>query len=546
MAIDPTAAITPVLPVPVPGSATDPRAALTALARAALVGNVSMLGEIATTPSSGQDASAALVPARSPVVKADPSSAGPAPALQSQSSEVPIADRLVAAVRATMAQAAPVQAGLAPMMANLKVAVTRPDIPENVRQAAEAVLEKALPTERSITASAFRDAVQDSGVFMEARLARSALPQHTTPAFAMSMPPATDMKAALLIFRAVVSTWLAKAPAAINDIPGADRKLANAAATPLASALAVDDIQPTWEQGGQLLSNVRAPGLGVRSSPLMEPVSTADEPTGAEEDSETASPLLAKPQAPSVTSARSVPAAPLRPFLMVGLIEEDVPEPISAADDEIPLASTARTPSGVVRPQPSSRPPPPYAGGPMAAQAVGVADLTPDLPPAELARRLLKNVEGALARQELLQIASLPEGRGDTERLLDTKGPRWIFDLPFHTPQGVAVAQFEVSRDGGGTGGGEGERLVERTWRARFSLDVEPLGPVHVQIALTGARTRVGLWAERPEAMASLRAGEEALSSALRQAELSPEIAVHPGSPVAVLTAPGRFVDRAS
>jgi hypothetical protein len=56
--------------------------------------------------------------------------------------------------------------------------------------------------------------------------------------------------------------------------------------------------------------------------------------------------------------------------------------------------------------------------------------------------------------------------------------------------------------------------------------------------------TRVGLWAERPEAMARLRAGEEALNAALRQAELTPEVAFHPGAPAAAPTALGHFVDR--
>ncbi|HQR91594.1 MAG TPA: flagellar hook-length control protein FliK, partial [Caulobacter sp.] len=83
-------------------------------------------------------------------------------------------------------------------------------------------------------------------------------------------------------------------------------------------------------------------------------------------------------------------------------------------------------------------------------------------------------------------------------------------------------------------------------WRARFSLDVEPLGPVHVQIALTGACTRVGVWAERPDAMARLQAGEAALSAALREAELSPEVAFHAGSPTVAATEPGHFVDQAS
>ena len=66
--------------------------------------------------------------------------------------------------------------------------------------------------------------------------------------------------------------------------------------------------------------------------------------------------------------------------------------------------------------------------------------------------------------------------------------PRWNFEIPFATPQGTAMAQFEISRDGG-------EQEVEaakRVWRARFSLDVEPAGPVHALISLFNQRKDLG------------------------------------------------------
>ena len=55
------------------------------------------------------------------------------------------------------------------------------------------------------------------------------------------------------------------------------------------------------------------------------------------------------------------------------------------------------------------------------------------------------------------------------------------------------MAQFEISRDGGH----EEVEAAKRVWRARFSLDVEPAGPVHALISLTGDKTSVRLWAER-------------------------------------------------
>ena len=87
-----------------------------------------------------------------------------------------------------------------------------------------------------------------------------------------------------------------------------------------------------------------------------------------------------------------------------------------------------------------------------------------------------------------------------------------MFEIPFATPQGSAVAQFKVSRDG--AKGGKGQQAP--VWRANFSLDVEPMGPVHAQIILAGERSWVSLWAERDESVARLRGQEAQLTKALK------------------------------
>ncbi len=122
--------------------------------------------------------------------------------------------------------------------------------------------------------------------------------------------------------------------------------------------------------------------------------------------------------------------------------------------------------------------------------------------------------------------------------------PRWNFEIPFLTQQGTAMAQFEISRDGGGN---EVE-AAKRVWRARFTLDVEPAGPVHALVSLSGERTSVRMWAERPSTAAQLRAGTAELSQALSRAELTPgDIEIRDGSPPQPAPArAGHFLDRAS
>jgi hypothetical protein len=81
----------------------------------------------------------------------------------------------------------------------------------------------------------------------------------------------------------------------------------------------------------------------------------------------------------------------------------------------------------------------------------------------------------------------------------------------------------------------------------RFSLNVEPLGPVHALIAVAGERAAVTLWAEREASAARLRAGSGLLADALRGAALAPgDIQFRVGTPAAPPPAAGRFLDRAS
>jgi hypothetical protein len=561
LAIDPTAPIAPMIPATPVGDANDPAKALLALARAAVANTASTLGEIAVGGSPVDPGAVKTASASGAAASTAAGVSGQAPVDAPAQTALSAADRMTQAVRSAAAQAAPRQAGLAPMMANLDAAIALPETPEPVRQAARAVLDKALPAGQPVTATALREAVQGSGVFLEARLARAAVtPEALVPANATE--PGGDMKAALLVLRAVVSTWLAKAPAVGSEprtlAPKTASESRSEPARPV-SAPPSSGYAPTPRLDGRTavylaasiapFEDARAPPAPLASSAqgaAKAAATVAPPPVIGAEAVETP-PLewseapIGAPPGPAV---RSAPSAPLPSLLMVGLIEEEVDDLAPAVSEEDGLALPPPRGAGyaAARPQPPPRPPPPYAGGPTTAQAAAPSDLPKDMPAAELARHLLKDVGGAIARQELSQIASLPEPHHEAERAVETRSSRWVFDLPFQTPQGVAVAQFEINKDGGG--GAEGAREVERTWRARFSLDVEPLGPVHVQIALTGAMTRVGLWAERPEAMARLRAGEEALNAALRQAELTPEVAFHPGAPAAAPTALGHFVDR--
>jgi hypothetical protein len=192
----------------------------------------------------------------------------------------------------------------------------------------------------------------------------------------------------------------------------------------------------------------------------------------------------------------------------------------------------------------TNTPPPPIRGALPSAQPIAQPTIAPHAPLEATAHHLLDDTDAAIARQTLLQVASLPDRIDTSAPKADMNVPRWNFEIPFATPQGTAMAQFEISRDGA-------EQEVEaakRVWRARFSLDVEPAGPVHALISLTGEKTSVRIWAERPATAEQLRAGASDLSQALSRAELQPgDIVIRDGAPPqpAQAARAGHFLDRA-
>lgn len=200
------------------------------------------------------------------------------------------------------------------------------------------------------------------------------------------------------------------------------------------------------------------------------------------------------------------------------------------------LGETAGAASAAAPGRAPAAPPPPYRGGPTRGQKPVPAALSQGGGLRTAAAQLQQETEAALARDELFQMASLPEPR-------EGAAARWMFEVPFATPQGPAVAHFEISRDGQGAGSAEAEPPI---WRTRFSLDVEPLGPVHAALSLAQAGLSVSLWAERTETAQRLQVTGETLVSRLRAVGHEAEVAIRHGAPPHAPPASGRLVDQAT
>lgn len=463
------------------------------------------------------------------------------------------------AVRLAATDAASRQAGLAPLMADVRAIIDRSEAPLDVRTAGETLLARLPRDFEMSTARGLKRAVEQSGVFLEARLAKSG----SSAAGGRALPASSsaDLKAALLVFRGALNQWLARAPPPPVEEPDhaeivverlerlVDSDHPTTPSRPGPEAGAGEEQLPALLAAQEGLTaafeeDLSPPRSDKAPSSSSDRAAAAQPATPGDEDVET---RFAAFLAPSKPASATQPPKPVS--LTPGLVGSPAASPMS--DEDQPIAATplaARVYGGAaIDPATARTPPPPFVDGPMAGQRPEASDLPAYAPPDEIVRRLLKGANAALARQGLMQIASLRDLHHDPEAGEARPQPaRLNLDVPFVTPQGVAVAQFEITKDGGGQGGAA-FGPAERSYRVRVSIDIEPLGPVHVLAALTGNRARISFWAERAETIARIRAGEEILAAALRQAELKSEIAVHSGPPpVKDARALGHFVDQAS
>ncbi len=481
------------------------------------------------------------------------------------------------AVSVAAQTAATRQTSLAPLFANLSVAAGLDGLPAPVQQAVGQLLAQRTSLDQGLTGNDIKQAFQNSGLFLEASLASGSLSPSSS-----STP---DLKAALIVLRQVLTTSLNGATPTLGALatPGTaatpSTPATGSAPTPAAAIVPQATTSPTPVVQGAMTpvatALAQATLLSIQGS--MQPVVITVGP----ETPTMASPALVPLLVPEISAfgATLQAAAPPVPQDVPGFGAANPVSPTASMPVDAALATasaaalnllqealqagplTAGNPSGLVFENSqlvslrllktddaefarSNVPPPPISGALPAAQPVMAAKLVSNSSSETTMHHLLAGTDGAIARQTLLQVASLPDRVDTATARVDHAGPRWNFEIPFATPQGTAMAQFEISREGGG---GNETEAAKRVWRARFSLDVEPAGPVHALVSLSGERTSVRIWAERPATTAQLRAGAAQLSQALSKAELQPgDIVIRDGTPPH--SAPpraGHFLDRA-
>jgi hypothetical protein len=412
------------------------------------------------------------------------------------------------AVTVASSEAVTRQGSQGPLFANLASVVTGSDLPVGLKQAVLDVLAQQTPLNAGLDGGDIESAFQKSGLFLEASLAAG-----TTPASG-AMP---DLKAALLVLR---QTLTALETAAAQPQPAAISTSATGA--PQAAAVPAQ----TAGQAAQAALSSTESGIAqlpqVQRNPTLAAAVLADVAAN--------SPQAAMPRTMSAGLAAS----------LLQEITQNLPRLIG----NVPGSNKAVPDGHVFEAGTRASTPPPFRGALPSPQSIASPSLAPDTPLAATVHRLLDDTDAAIARQTLLQVASLPDRADASGHRIDPTMPQWNFEIPFATPQGTAMAQFEISRDGGN----ESTDPAKQAWRARFTLNVEPAGPVHALITLNGDKTFVRMWAERPATAQQLRAGIGELNQALTKAELKPgDIVVRDGTPPQPAPArAGHFLDRAT
>ena len=198
------------------------------------------------------------------------------------------------------------------------------------------------------------------------------------------------------------------------------------------------------------------------------------------------------------------------------------------------LQQALALPPGPRRTTGAVRPPPPYFGGPVAGQSAYSEPPGFEAAADSHHQSLADAVDGALARVELEQIASLPQRESDPSV--------WRFEAPVATPLGTSIAQFEIQREGHGRTSGVASPA---TWRVRFGLDIAPFGPISANLNLTGTHLGVALWVQNQDAAAALRTQAPDLVRGLLDPGLEVDVAVYHGAPSSAPTSAGRLLDTA-
>ncbi|MEQ1753631.1 MAG: flagellar hook-length control protein FliK [Micropepsaceae bacterium] len=448
-----------------------------------------------------------------------------------------LANTVISALRAAAAS----NGGLAVLLSDLVQIRSVPVVPAEVQVAIASVLEasaplKSLTTEARI-AEAFTNLDKIDG---PPKTGAAKSPSVRVSANQPVLTMAAEIKTALVSLKVALQSWSSSLqlqpqspPVQILTTPPS-----GVPSAPAPLSLPADDLN--MQQGAQsnaltsTNSSIPAHQYAPPGPAALAQVITKTDP--ALTLVVTPPQLFATQSAPLLTSAGDDMADAMVSLLLLQ----------QAAKPSVAVTNRSRTPSlradTLTQPEMNAQ----AAGGPSSLYRRSQTSI-PVQPPARwtgdadasvVARTLSTRTENALNQVKLLEVAAQIQ-KPDDRPPSDARDPSWNFELPVSTPHGDTKAKFEVNRDT--CKGRDGEQVT--VWRARLSIDVEPLGPVHAQIALLNKKAWISLWTEREASMRTLEAHRTLLQQTFSDESVSAEIICCVGSPAVPQRTTGSLLD---
>ena len=405
----------------------------------------------------------------------------------------------------------PKQGALAPLLSNLaQLGNARPAVLPPLVQELSRTLLRQLPDTRAVsTAPGLRQAVAQSGLFLEAKL----LAARDSGRVNLS----TDLKANLVRLVQLVRNW-----PGVQSNPAAGSRATPAAppaplpatpvpappaappgplpALPLAPLSAVPPAVPVMPGTAPAMPG---PPPGLTPTPQGSPTPGSNPHTTIPGQGGSAAPA---------TLARGIRAATSLPGRAQGAAQT-APSP-PAAPPATPASALSRVMLMANTGFPLY-PSPPLRGQPPLPQVRGQASLQAQLPAALLRTELLQQAEASVARVQLSQLASLPQGR--------EAGMEWLLDLPVRRGEDTDVWTLGIRRDH--EQGGRDQEGQEPLWTVQLAFDLPGLGPMQARVSLRGEQVSTWFWTTQEAALPLLQAHLQELrreleASGLRVAEL--------------------------
>jgi len=412
-------------------------------------------------------------------------------------------------VSAAMRLALPRQAGLPPLLANLNWLAS-----QNPQQLPAAMRELAVSSQQLLTQlsnpadlakpSGLQKAVIDSGIFLESKL---------TSQNGTNLSFKGDLKAGFLRLQQLADTHSARLSQ--NSVASSGNKQPILQSLPNVLWLATQPqqqipqkLQPLAQLASLLLGHLSNPQLSVTNRSVAIESSLYLESKLQSlghknlQSSTNLEPILAK--------LRSV----IRLLNTSGSNTPSTLQPSVSNTSHGGEYSSVSTNSGTLQTVPgttksplpnNSAPAPPQRGAAVHAQPVAAADLPMIANIGSQINHLRKQLEGALSRIQLHQLASLPAATDSTDRA-------WVLELPVRYNDDTQLMHISIDTDESGS---NNNGSMQSTWTANLAFDLPDLGAVHARISLHGEQLSTIFWAPSATTAARFQSALPALNDRL-------------------------------